>query len=266
MTTRFGVQQEHSLHVYLMKSVTQICQDLGVTLCKELTGVDVEPTSHRPRIVATIEEKDSDPPEKRSMTRSAFHACIIDDLSVKGTCNVMVHVYGTVPLDQQATENQCQQPPASGVDGRPMLVQTVSVDASDRVSNNAKAVHSWLDSAVSTACRDGYRCVLRSLPWKERDVMEQRIDSLVKVNQTCLRLGGQVPILNGNVDMLVRPIQSVLGKTAANLVYEECCSNEGRRLTTILSVYEAVYKIVVTGKPHSQALRTLYFTTFHAPF
>ena len=100
---------------------------------------------------------------------------------------------------------------------------------------------------------EGYTLIVNSLPWRNKLDMSNAVELLSRTNNAWM---------DGNFDAILPPLNTILSSYDQLSVHQDCRRVVRRNTTSLLELYELVYRIVVQGTRVSPATLILFRSLF----
>lgn len=240
---------------HLVKQAYTVARHLNINLDPALTVVDYH--GDTVRVVATCNAFPRTD-EERSLAHSALHVALHDALMpcvAPYALDVRVHVPPVAaPPPLPAAKGEAP-PPA----GATPPVQEGAIAAWLRAQ--AGGGDDLVRTFVATLARTAYQTVLCAYPWRERAAMQALVPALVTQALASITASAPDPVIYGNADRILLPLESVVSAFDADSVRRDVAAALGRQPCSLLELYEVVYaRGTAPGcKPQTAKLHSVLF-------
>ena len=220
----------------LLVHIMNAANDIGIKLDLPLTNVQtLEGITYITATCATFPDSE----DTRTIMESALHVAILEGLN-EHNVNITVRTSPVLKNPQSAVYRK---------------------HASKWIAEQIEGVTEWATLCAQMLSRASYERVIETYPWKEAETMRQLLPVL------CLRSFSNVhnskfdPAIQGNVDLILPPIDKYLPPDIKRDVYCEVEAHLLRGTNSLLELYETVHDLVQDGSS-SRSLQYLYRQAF----
>lgn len=225
-------QNRDKLLVHIMNAA----DDIGIKLDLPLTDVQtLEGTTYITATCATFPDSE----DARSIMESALHVAILEGLN-EHNVKITVRTPPVLKNPQPAVHRK---------------------HASTWIAEQIEGVTEWATLCAQMLSKASYERVIETYPWKEAETMRQILPVLCLRSISNVRNSKYDPAMQGNVDLILPPIDKYLPPYIKEDVYREVEAHLLRRANSLLEVYETVHDLVQDGS-RSQSLHYLYWQVF----
>lgn len=227
------------------RRIQQRCIDclleLDMKVDTQLTHVDV--VGQTTRVVITLLDI-PESNEERVLLQSAAHSVLVDELGRIGISDPIVMVHSS---------------PAAQEDAAFFFEQG---SAQDWIRVQVDSVHEFAKVCATTFVKAALERVIVSFPWRDVAAMTARVPTVCALHSLEVQSGYSGTVMQGNVDLLLPPLESLLLEFDRSIVFLDVTILLGRSATTLLEVYETIFFAVTRGCPHRAPTRLLFDRLF----
>lgn len=202
-------------------TIDSIAECLGVRLEPALSSVTVQHDG-RLQLVVTLHDA-----PHTSFERSVLHSAFLGE--------VLEHFPKAVI--------QVHLPPVESLQESTRPTGTLAV--AEWIGEQMDGVHSWAREAALMVTVSSYAKAIEAYPWRGKAAMKAMIPSFAHDMQEQLNSCGSKAVFLGNVDPVLRPLESILNVSdRITLMQDVTRHNHGTLPCRLLEVYECVYDMV----------------------
>lgn len=232
----------------VLPRIIESLRDANLSVDSPLCAVD-KTVDGRTRVVVSLANRPEDD-EAQAFMKSAAHLLCLETLDDD---DADVHVHVPSPA-HRATSVPAGAFPAP-VD--PTLAAWVAEQSAGVVDLILKATQTLAEATLGA--------VVERYPWRNRLLMADVVPLLVRHTVDSVSSGRDAPVLRGNVDALLTPLEALLPALDQATVHADVTALLGRPPLTLLECYEAVYRMAVVGPRPSGTTIKLFYALFVLP-